>query len=231
VAHEVFVSYSQPDRDCAFELTAHLEANGLNVWIAPRDVAPSADWAEEIIAAISGARVMVLVFSASSNDSPQVRREVERAVHKRVRILPLRIEDVVPSGSLEYFLSTQHWLDAFPPPRERHYAKLCTYLGPMLDHAGGTHDANRPAGSVDPLAVAASTTAREPYVPAADLHKLEAQLASYIGPIARVLIARSADAASGVDDLLARLAAELDSKDDQQRFLAACQWLNRPPKY
>jgi hypothetical protein len=220
VAHEVFVSYSQPDRACAFELTEHLEANGFNVWIAPRDVSPSADWAEEIIAAIAGARVMVLVFSASSNDSPQVRREVERAVHKKLRILPFRIEEVVPSGSLEYFLSTQHWLDAFQPPREPHYAKLCTHLSAMFDRSA------RALGSP----VAASTAAREPCVPAADLHKLEAQLASYIGPIARVLIARSAGAASSIDDLLARLAAELDSRDDQNRFLHACQWLHRPPK-
>lgn len=228
MAHEVFVSYSQPDRNCAFELTEHLEANGLSVWIAPRDVAPSSDWAEEIIAAISGARVMVLVFSASSNDSPQVRREVERAVHKKVRILPFRIEEVVPSGSLEYFLSTQHWLDGFPPPPEHHYAKLCAYLNPMLSRAG-THDVSHPARSAGSLAVAGSREAREPCVPVADLGRLEAQLASYIGPIARVLIARSASVASSVDDLLSRLAGELDSKDDQKRFLAACQWLHRPP--
>ena len=68
--------------------------------------------------AISAARVMILVFSASSNHSPQVRREVERAVHKQLSILPFRIEDVLPSKSLEFFLSTQHWMDAFPPPRE-----------------------------------------------------------------------------------------------------------------
>jgi hypothetical protein len=51
----------------------------------------------------------VLVFSASAYASPQVRREVERAVHKGVSLLPVRIEDVLPSKSLEYFLSTQHW--------------------------------------------------------------------------------------------------------------------------
>jgi hypothetical protein len=54
-----------------------------------------------------------------SNHSAQVRREVERAVHKQVQILPFRIEDVLPSKSLEYFLSSQHWMDAFPPPRRR----------------------------------------------------------------------------------------------------------------
>ena len=43
---------------------------------------------------------MVLVFSASANDSPQVMREVERAVSKGIPIIPLRIEDVPPSKSM-----------------------------------------------------------------------------------------------------------------------------------
>src|SRR5450755_2526881 len=132
MARDIFISYSQADRDCAFELTARLEGQGIDCWIAPRDIAPSADWAAEIMDAIAAARLMILVFSASSNQSPQVRREVERAVHKQLSILPFRIEDVLPSKSLEFFLSTQHWLDAFPPPREPHYARLCDYLKSQL---------------------------------------------------------------------------------------------------
>src|ERR1700680_791189 len=132
MAHEVFISYSQPDRDCAFELVARLEGQGINCWIAPRDIAPSADWAAEIMDANSSARAMILVFSANSNQSPQVRREVERAVHKQLSVLPFRIEDVPPSKSLEFFLSAQHWMDAFPPPREPHYSRLCAYLQTQL---------------------------------------------------------------------------------------------------
>src|SRR5471030_1611630 len=137
MTRDIFISYSQPDRDCAFELVARLEGEGVNCWIAPRDIAPSADWAAEIMDAISAARTMILVFSAGSNQSPQVRREVERAVHKQLSILPFRIEDVLPSKSLEFFLSTQHWLDAFPPPREPHYARLCAYLKTLGATASG----------------------------------------------------------------------------------------------
>ena len=43
-----------------FELVERLEARGLTVWIAPRDISPAADWAAEIIDAISAARLMVL---------------------------------------------------------------------------------------------------------------------------------------------------------------------------
>src|SRR6202048_206435 len=128
MARDAFISYSQPDRECAVELVARLEAEGINCWIAPRDIAPSADWGAGIMDAISSVRVMILVFSANSNLSPQVRREVERAVHKQLSVLPFRIEDVLPSKSLEFFLSAQHWMDAFPPPRHPHYARLCAYL-------------------------------------------------------------------------------------------------------
>src|ERR1700721_503515 len=128
MARDVFISYSQPDLDCAHELVERLGGQGGDCWMAPRDIGPSADWAAEIVDAISSARAMILVYSANSNLSPQVRREVERAVHKQLSILTFRIEDVPPSKSLEFFLSAQHWMDAFQPPRDPHYARLCAYL-------------------------------------------------------------------------------------------------------
>src|ERR1700728_4458678 len=175
MAHDLFVSYSQPDREAALILVQRLEARGISVWIAPRDVSPAADWAAEIIDAISSARLMVLVFSGSSNDSSQVRREVERAVHKQLPILPFRIEDVLPSKSLEYFLSTQHWMDAFPPPREAHYARLCAYLKGHLpkSESGATADIAR----TQPAPILAGT----PPLDSAELVRIERLLAGYIG--------------------------------------------------
>lgn len=221
MAHEIFVSYSQPDRQCALELTAYLEARGLGVWIAPRDVSPAADWAAEIIDAIASARVFVLVFSASSNDSAQVRREVERAVHKDRRILPFRIENVMPSKCLEYFLSSQHWLDGFPPPREPHYARLCQSLLQWLSDQG-----NEPAARPAPPPPAAPRSTRA-HFQTSDLHSLEVHLAQLIGPVARILVRSAAGAAADLEDLERQLAAELDSSEDRRRFLKACQWTRR----
>ena len=209
MARDVFISYSQPDRDCAFELVARLEGAGIGCWIAPRDIAPSADWAAEIMDAISAARTMILVFSASSNDSPQVRREVERAVHKQLSILPFRIEDVLPSKSLEYFLSAQHWMDAFPPPREPHYARLCTYLR--------THLADSQPASMNRVATVA------PLFDAAELQRIERHLAGHIGPIARHLVKTAALHAGSVDDLVARLATELDTETERYEFTQRCR--------
>jgi hypothetical protein len=216
MANEVFVSYSQPDRICAFELVAELEAAGVGCWIAPRDIAPSADWAAAIIEAISNARIMVLVFSASSNASPQVRREVERAVHKQVRILPFRVENVLPSQSLEYFLSAAHWLDAFPPPRTPHYARLCEYLRAGVN-----------SGATAKLLALNVQTDSGIGIDSATLQSIERALAQYIGPIARVLIKRAAARAQDVGGLCAQLAREVQSDRDRARFLDSCRQLGR----
>src|SRR5215469_6614207 len=216
----VFVSYSLSDRDTAQGLVAHLEANGLECWVAPRDVTPGADWAAEIVDAIAAARVMVLVFSASANASPQVRREVERAVHREVTVLPFRVADVLPSKSLEYFLSSQHWLDAFPPPMEPHYARLCAYLKALLP--SGSVGAGAAAGlAPEPARVEAAIPAGERVPSPATLAHLEAELARYLGPVARVLVNRAARRFAGLDALILDLGAEIDSETERRQFINA----------
>ncbi|MGD0493242.1 MAG: toll/interleukin-1 receptor domain-containing protein [Steroidobacteraceae bacterium] len=224
---DIFISYSRVDRACAHELVALLEAQGLRCWIAPRDICPSADWAAEIIDAITAARVMVLVFSASSNQSPQVRREVERAVHKGVNVLPFRIDDVAPSKSLEFFLSAQHWMDAFPPPREPHYHKLSNYLRTQLAAPAPSAAPSTPPSGVGATIVPAreAVAAGEGAFSSRDLAHIEAQLASYIGPLAKYLVKREAQRSAGSDELIARLSTELEAESDRATFAQRCRSL------
>jgi hypothetical protein len=78
---------------------------------------------------------MVLIFSAHSNNSEQVLREVQLAVKARLHIIQFRIEDVHLNDDLEYFLSTPHWLDALTPPLENHLRRLETSIKTLLDNA------------------------------------------------------------------------------------------------
>jgi TIR domain-containing protein len=225
---DIFISYSQPDAECAFELVARLESEGIKCWIAPRDITPAADWAAEIIDAISAARLMVLVFSSSSNDSAQVRREVERAVHKQVHILPFRIEDVLPSKSLEYFLSSQHWMDAFPPPRDMHYARLCQYLKAHVESRVATPGVVAPGVATQSVATAAAAAPlRVSSFQAAQLRPIELHLAQYIGPLARHLVKQAASRATGIEDLISRLSMELDGEAERRDFANRCR---QPPE-
>jgi len=134
-AHEVFVSHSAKDKAAAEAVCATLEASGVRVWMAPRDILPGVTWGEAIIDAIAAARVMVVLFSTASNASPQVLREVERAVGKGVAVVPVRIEDVKPSKAMEYFLSSPHWLDAIEPPLAQHLERVAHTIRALLDAA------------------------------------------------------------------------------------------------
>ncbi len=132
MAHDVFISYATSDKPVADAVCAGLEARGLRCWIAPRDILPGLDWGAAIIDAITECKAMVLVFSASANSSKQIKREVERAVAKGVTIIPLRIEDVPLGKTLEYFISTPHWMDALSSPLEPHVDRLAQTIRSLL---------------------------------------------------------------------------------------------------
>jgi len=111
-ARDVFLSYATQDAVAAQAVCAALEARGLTCWIAPRDVTPGAQYADAIVRAINGARLMVLVLSQYAAASPHVGREIERASSKQRRILALRLDAVPLTPALEYFLSESQWVDA-----------------------------------------------------------------------------------------------------------------------
>lgn len=136
MSHDVFVSYSSDDKPTADAVCATLENKGIRCWIAPRDILPGMDWGGAIVDAIHASRVMVLVYSAKANESPQIKREVERAVNRGLSVIPFRIEDVPMSTTLEYFMSMPHWLDALSPPLQDHLDRLAETTRLILERAG-----------------------------------------------------------------------------------------------
>jgi len=231
--HQVFICYAHPDKGFADAICDKLEFSGIRCWVAPRDISPSKDWAEETIDAINSATIMVLIFSSYSNGSPQVRREVERAVHKGVSVLPFRIEDVPLSKSLEYFISTPHWLDAITPPFDAHLEKLRDCVQGLLNGlsvdcrptvmpsaAASPARSPTPAARVVPTRV---TTAFEPR----DLKYIETQLAGYLGPVAKLLVLQAAEKTSSLHELVGLLANELARESEKQVFRDNCQFLEK----
>ena len=158
MAHDVFISHAHADKPAADAACAALEARGIRCWIAPRDIDPGQDWAACIVEAIRGAQIMLLVFSRHANESPQVKREVERAGNSGKVLLPLRIEDVLPAAALEFYLSTPHWLDAITKPFEAHLEKLADACLSLLAVTGRSpQDATG-----DPALVVAASATEQP---------------------------------------------------------------------
>ncbi len=130
--HQAFICYASEDEVTAGRVCAELESHGVRCWIAPRDVLPGMDYAQAIIEAIAQSRVIVLIFSEHSNESRFVRSEVERAVAKDVTILPVRVQDVPLSPSLEFFIASTQWLDAVASPLEDHLSRLTETVRQLL---------------------------------------------------------------------------------------------------
>ena len=108
----VFISHSSQDKEIADKVTAYLELHNQVCWIAPRDIPPGADWAESILDGIDTASGMILIVSAAINDSPHIRREVERAVSNKIPIYPIIIEKFQYAKWIQYYISAHQWIDA-----------------------------------------------------------------------------------------------------------------------
>lgn len=109
---QVFISYATEQKETAERVCTFLEAGGKKCWIAPRNILPGSNYGEEIIKGIEGSDLFVVLFDAAANESQHVLREVERAVSKRLPIVVYRLDNTVPSKSMEYFLRSIQWLDA-----------------------------------------------------------------------------------------------------------------------
>ena len=213
---KVFITYSRNDKEQAEAVCTHLESANIQCWIAPRDISPSKDWAEEIIDAINSVDVMVLIFSSYSNTSPQVRREVERAVYKGLNVLTFRIEDVNPSKSLEYFISTQHWLDASSGPFDKHLDMLYSSVKALVKDTSdekSTHTNEPVLEETNPRAI--------PFTKS-ELKYISVQLSNYLGPMAKIIVKNKAMQSKSLKELIDISSTELDDHLERNNFIEAC---------
>jgi len=132
MVRNIFISYAKEDISVADTICANLENRGLRCWIAPRDIAYGERDATAIIHAIENAKVVVVVFSRSSDQSAHVRTEIERAFNQGKIIIPFRIENIEPSDEIQYFIGSRQWLDTFSGSLEGHTIRLADIIEKYL---------------------------------------------------------------------------------------------------
>ncbi|MEO5705097.1 MAG: toll/interleukin-1 receptor domain-containing protein [Candidatus Limnocylindrales bacterium] len=130
---DLFISHSSGDAEVARALRTVLEEAGYTCWMAPDDIVGTGAWTEQILGAIADSKAMLILVSAASNKSQHVSREVNLALGKGRPVLPIRIEDVAPGGSLEYLLSLVQRVDAFPPPVTVHRDRILRRLDTIVE--------------------------------------------------------------------------------------------------
>ena len=145
-----FISHASQDAEVARKVCDFLEGKGISCWIAPRDVRPGHEFASEIMAALNKCQVLVLILSEDANESSYVKREVERMVSNAKPVFPIRIREVAPSQTLEFFVASSQWIDAWKPPIERYLEQLAMAIKSTCEAIHGIPDAGPESDSITP---------------------------------------------------------------------------------
>jgi len=100
----VFISYSSRDVDVARRVRQELEGLGASCWLAPDDIIGTQPWADQVVAAIDDAELMLVLISEQAIASSHVAREVGLASEMGKPTVPLRIDDAALAGAIRYLL-------------------------------------------------------------------------------------------------------------------------------
>ena len=151
--------------------------------------------------------------------SPEALAEIERSLSRHMGPLAkvLIQETSGQAASVDEMLRIL--ADNIPDPDEQRafLAKAKSVKAKADATAARTQPVAAPAQTQASKAASATRTAFTPEV----LEKAEKQLASYVGPLARVLIKDAAGKSGNLKELYTQLAAHIDSEEERRDFLAS----------
>lgn len=119
----IFISYSRSDYYFAESLAFQLMQHGLSPWLDAKDLAPGAEWAAQVDAALQAARCLVLVVSATSLNSDNVRNEWQQAQQQGTRIIAVLFRKRRLPAELQG-VETVDFRGSFTPALEELIARL-----------------------------------------------------------------------------------------------------------
>lgn len=112
---QCFISYSTKDKIYAEKIhDSIVKVSGVKPWMAERDRVPGQDYPTMLVNEIKRSKYFILLLSENSNESKEVKKELSIANRYDIEIIPVRISDVLPIGSIEYHIGDLNWHDLFP---------------------------------------------------------------------------------------------------------------------
>ncbi len=124
----VFISYARRDEAMANSLVKYFESRDIKCFIDKRDIPIASKYSEEIIKGIENSDIVVLILTKSSNNSENVRNEIDNASNLKKKIIVFRIENIALSKGLQFYLSTSQWFDAFLYRGEQFFEQLADHI-------------------------------------------------------------------------------------------------------
>lgn len=109
---KIFISYSSKERNIADKVKLYLQSIGMDCWMAPNSISPGSNYTKEIPTAISNSNAVVLILSKFAQESNWVPKEIDSAINKGVKIIPLQIDDKPLNEQFGFMLSQSQRIDA-----------------------------------------------------------------------------------------------------------------------
>ena len=125
---EVFVSYSSQDRDRVIPVVEYLRSSGISVWVDEGNIHAADLWSEQIVQAIAGCQVMVVMLSGNSTDSHNVVKEAMLASEQKKALLPVYLEPAEIPAKLQYQLAGIQHLELYGQDEQQVLADLTSGL-------------------------------------------------------------------------------------------------------
>ncbi|MDP3494097.1 MAG: TIR domain-containing protein [Hyphomonadaceae bacterium] len=112
MAGEIFISYRRADQAKARLLHALLKQRGVDAWYDAL-LGAGEDWRHKTASALEAAPIFVLLFSKTASESDDISKELAAATFSKKLVIPVRIENIKPSGAFLYELASRNWVDAY----------------------------------------------------------------------------------------------------------------------
>ncbi len=106
---DVFISYAREDAEFVRRLHESLANQGRDIWVDWEGIPPRAEWLAEIRAAIDSAESFVFIISPDSVVSRICTEELQHAVERNKRIVPIVLREV-ETESVEDELAKLNWI-------------------------------------------------------------------------------------------------------------------------
>jgi TolB-like protein len=112
MAGEIFISYRRADEAWARLLHKQLQDEGVEAWYDAQ-IGAGQDWRTATAKALQASRIFVLLFSAAAAESEDIAKELAAAIFSKKLVVPVRIENIQPTGAFLYELASRNWVNAF----------------------------------------------------------------------------------------------------------------------
>ncbi|MBF0538900.1 MAG: DUF1566 domain-containing protein [Nitrospirae bacterium] len=149
MAYDVFISYVAEDRTFADNLIGSLAKRNISCWIDHVDILPGSDWTKKVANVIeeNPGIVMVVLLSADTLKSDNVKREVMFALGEKIYRIPVLLKGIKLTASWKFCLIDAIPITAFNLDIDTVAYKICVAV---KEHKNLTSDCKKSAPPIPP---------------------------------------------------------------------------------